>query len=247
MGKLNKNEKINNMNLVGHLTELRGRIMIAIGALFFGVLIGFNYADWIIERLLKDTGDLVYLYPGEAFFAHLKIALILGIVIASPILIYQILQFAFPAFGKAAKKAVVIGLPFSVLLFCLGTGFAYFVIVPFTYKFFMGFGTDSLTALISIGSYLSFVLGLVIPFSVVFQLPLIVAILTWIGILSPEFLTRSRKYTILIVFIVAAILTPPDIISQTMMAIPMLILYEFSVVLAKIIYRYRQRRISVET
>lgn len=224
------------MTLVDHLAELRRRIITVLAALFLGVLVGFYFSQQLVEYLMIIPGQLVYLYPGEAFFVHLKIALVTGIVLAFPVIIYQILRFILPGLKNSEKKVLFLGLPFAMVLFIVGVVFAYKVILPLAYSFFMGFGTDSLEPLISIGSYVSFVLGIVLPFGIVFQLPLIVLLLTSIGILSPEVLARYRKPIVLVIFILSAFLTPPDVISQTLMAGPMLLLYEFSIILSKLVF-----------
>ena len=128
-----------------------------------------------------------------------------------------------------------------MLMFVVGVAFGYRVILPLAYSFFMNFGTESLEPLISIGSYVSFVLGIVIPFGIVFQLPLIVLLLTSVGILSPMVLTQYRKHIILVIFVISAFLTPPDVISQTLMAGPMILLYELSILLSKMVFWKRQK------
>ncbi len=228
------------MTLVEHLAELRRRIIISALTLLAAVVVGFYYSPPIVGFITKLPGELVYLYPGEAFFVHLKVALIVGIIVSSPVILYHGIRFVVPGLLEKEKRILYVGLPLAVAMFAVGVVFAYKVIMPLAYAFFLGFGTESLSPMISIGSYVSFVLGLVLPFGVVFQLPLIVLILTSAGIISPETLVRYRKYFILAIVIVAAVLTPPDVISQALMALPMLILYEASILLAKLIVRKRQ-------
>jgi sec-independent protein translocase protein TatC len=151
-----------------------------------------------------------------------------------------VIRFVVPGLLAKERRILSVGLPLSLLLFVVGIVFAYQVILPLAYKFFLGFSSDSLEPMISIGNYVAFVFRLVLPFGLVFQLPLFVLILTSIGVLSPAFLVRSRKYMILVIVIVAAVLTPPDVISQTLMALPMLILYEVSIVLARLVVRKKQ-------
>lgn len=225
------------MSLVDHLTELRKRIMIIIGTLLVGVIVGFYYSPAIVEYLMQIPGELVFLYPGEAFIVHLSVALVVGIAIDFPIILYQVVRFLVPGLREKEMRALFIGLPFSLGLFAVGVLFAYKAILPIAYRFFMGFGTEQLAPLISIGNYVSFVLGLVVPFGVVFQLPLIVLLLAGVGILHPNTLVRYRKYIILLIFVVAALLTPPDIVSQTLMALPMVLLYELSILLCRVVFR----------
>lgn len=225
------------MTLVDHLAELRRRIMIIIGTLLVGVIVGFYYSPAIVGYLMRIPGELVFLYPGEAFMVHLAVALVIGIVFGLPIVLYQVIRFLVPGLREKEIRALLIGLPFSLGMFFLGVVFAYRVILPMAYLFFMGFGSEQLEPLISIGNYVSFVLGLIVPFGVVFQLPLIVLLLAGVGILHPDTLVRYRKYIILMIFVLAAVLTPPDIVSQVLMALPMLLLYELSILLCRIVFR----------
>ncbi|HOB40965.1 MAG: twin-arginine translocase subunit TatC [Limnochordia bacterium] len=230
------------MTLVEHLAELRRRIIISVLALALGVVVGFYYSSPMVQFLLRLPGELVYLYPGEAFFVHLEVALVVGIVLSSPVVLYQVVRFIAPGLLAQEKRILQVGLPAALLMFAGGTVFAYQVILPLAYRFFLGFGTESLTPMISIGNYVSFVIRLVLPFGLVFQLPLIVLLFTSIGILSPEILVKYRKYIVLVVFITAAVLTPPDVISQTFMAVPMVLLYEVSILLARMVVRRRKAR-----
>lgn len=230
------------MTIVDHLSELRWRIIRVIAALSLGVLVSFYYAGAFVDFLLLIPGKLVYLYPGEAFFVHLKLAVLGGMVVASPVILYQVVRFILPALKEGEKTALYWGLPSVLLLFLAGVIFAYQLILPLAFSFFMGYGTESLEPLISLSSYVSFVLGLVIPFGLVFQLPLLVLLLTFLGILTPGTLRRYRKVTILIIFILSALLTPPDIISQILMAGPMVLLYEISVLLShSVLWRKKKR------
>lgn len=229
--------KIQEMTLVDHLSELRRRIIVTISTVLVAFFVGFYFSPRIVNFFLNIPGELVYLYPGEAFFAHLKIAFVFSLILGFPIILYQVISFVLPGLNSKEKKVLTTGLPFAMLLFIVGITFGYTIILPIAYKFFMGFGTKNLQPLISIGNYISFVVGLIIPFGIVFQLPLIVLLLTNIGILKPAILVRYRKHTIFLVFILSAILTPPDVISQTLMAIPMLLLYEFSILLSRFVFR----------
>lgn len=230
------------MTLVEHLTELRRRIIITLLAVAIAVVVGFYLSDRIVAYIAELPGPLVYLYPGEAFFAHLKLALVFGLAAASPVILYQLVGFVTPALNDVEKWALFVGIPFAALMFAGGVVFAYQVIVPIAYRFFMSFGSGTLQPVISIGSYVSFVLGIILPFGVVFQMPLVVVLLCWAGILTPQTLIRYRRFIILGVFVAAAIFTPPDVISQTLMAGPMLLLYELSILLGKVVVRKKDKK-----
>ncbi|NMB19727.1 MAG: twin-arginine translocase subunit TatC [Firmicutes bacterium] len=225
------------MSLVDHLTELRRRIIVIIATLALGIIVGFYYSPSIVEYVMRIPGELVFLYPGEAFIVHLTVALIVGCFLDLPVILYQVIRFLVPGLREKEVRALFIGLPFSLALFAFGVLFAYKAILPIAYRFFMGFGTEQLAPLISIGNYVSFALGLIVPFGVVFQLPLIVLLLAGVGILHPQTLVRHRKYFVLIIFILATVLTPPDVVSQLLLALPMLLLYEFSILLCRIVFR----------
>lgn len=230
------------MTLVEHLTELRRRIIITLLAVAIAVVVGFYLSDRIVAYIAELPGSLVYLYPGEAFFVHLKLALVFGLAAASPVILYQLVGFVTPALNDVEKWALFVGIPFAALMFAGGVVFAYQVIVPIAYRFFMSFGSGTLQPVISIGSYVSFVLGIILPFGVVFQMPLVVVLLCWAGILTPQTLIRYRRFIILGVFVAAAIFTPPDVISQTLMAGPMLLLYELSILLGKVVVRKKDKK-----
>lgn len=230
------------MTLVEHLTELRRRIIITLLAVAIAVVVGFYLSDRIVAYIAELPGSLVYLYPGEAFFVHLKLALVFGLAAASPVILYQLVGFVTPALNDVEKRALFVGIPFAALMFAGGVVFAYQVIVPIAYRFFMSFGSGTLQPVISIGSYVSFVLGIILPFGVVFQMPLVVVLLCWAGILTPQTLIRYRRFIILGVFVAAAIFTPPDVISQTLMAGPMLLLYELSILLGKVVVRKKDKK-----
>jgi sec-independent protein translocase protein TatC len=230
---------VEGMTLVDHLTELRRRIIIIIGTFLLGAIVGFYFSPSIVQYLMRIPGELVFLYPGEAFMVHLIVALVFGLVLGLPIILYQVIRFLVPGLRSEEIRVLLIGLPFSLAMFVVGVVFAYRVILPIAYRFFMGFGTEQLEPLISIGNYVSFVIGLILPFGVIFQLPLIVLLLTGVGILHPDVLVRNRKYIILLIFVLAAVLSPPDIVSQVLMALPMLLLYELSILLCRVVFRQK--------
>lgn len=229
------------LTLIGHLAELRRRLLASVLALAGGVGIAFFYSETLLQTLLAVPGELIYLAPGEAFFTRLRLAAAIGACLAAPMILFQLCAFILPALTREERRYIYIGLPAALLLFVVGVFFAYTVLLPLAYAFFLGFGSEQLTAQISVGSYLSFVFGLVFPFGLVFQLPLLVVVLTGIGVITPQFLSQNRKFAILATFVLAALLTPPDILSQLLMAGPLWLLFEVSVVLSRAIY-WRKRR-----
>jgi len=224
------------MSLVEHLTELRKRLLISIGALVVFSIGSYIFAEEIIAILTKPVGkELVYLTPPEAFFTQIKVSFFTGFLIALPIIIYQFWKFVLPGLKHDEKKYLLILVPLSYIFFIGGASFGLFAVIPFGIKFFLGFTSSNLEAMFSLSKYISFIISILIPFGLVFELPLLITLLVKLNFISSEFLTSNRKYVIIIIFIFAAILTPPDIITQTMMALPLLLLYEGSVIVAKII------------
>ncbi|ADY73577.1 Sec-independent protein translocase, TatC subunit [Desulfurobacterium thermolithotrophum DSM 11699] len=222
-----------------HIEELRQRIFKSVIALIVGFLVAWPFKKDILlflERPLPENlkGKLIFLSPPEAFFTALKVSFFAGILIALPFVLYQVWKFIEPGLYEHEKKFIVPFIFFSLLFFFTGASFAYFVILPFGLKFLLGFMDDILTPQITVGSYISFVIQLILAFGFVFLLPVVVWLLSKLGIINYKMLEKNRKYAILIIFVVAAVLTPPDIFSQIMMALPLLGLYELSIWIAKI-------------
>jgi len=229
------------MPLTDHLEELRRRLFIILIGLFVGGAVSFYFVFDVMEFLLEIPGELTYLSVAEAFFAHIRLAIISAIIISLPVTLYQIIAFLLPGLSSRERKYLILGLPAALVLFATGVYFAYSIILPLAFDFFMSFGGDDIQPHITVSNYISFVKGLVIPFGVVFQLPLMVMVLTGVGIITPQFLRTNRKIVIFIIFIMAAFLTPPDIISQVLMAGPLLLLYEISILISALIYRRKSR------
>ncbi len=227
------------MPIMGHLEELRRRLMVVAIAVIVGVLISFYFIGDVVDFLLKIPEEVIIISPAEAFFAHIRLAIVAGIVVTLPITIYQIIAFLLPGLSPRERIYLLLGLPSALFLFAIGVIFAYIVILPLAYDFFMTFAAGGIDPSVTLGNYISFIKGLLLPFGVVFQLPLMVLLLTGIGIITPDFLKRNRKIVLLIVFLLAAFLTPPDVVSQAFMAGPLLLLYEISIVISGLAFRRR--------
>ena len=227
------------LSLVGHLSELRKRLIIIAVAVIVGTCISYYYVDLLLEILLKPAGKLYYMRPTEAFFTYMKVSVVGGLVIAAPIILHQIWLFVKPALTVREKQLSNWILPVAIGLFGIGIVFSYFLVLPAAVKFFMGFATDELQPMFSIGQYMDFVLSFVLPFGFIFESPLILIILGYFNLITSRFLKTKRKIFILISFIIGAVISPtPDMFSQTMIALPMILLYETSLfVLAKIMKR----------
>lgn len=238
----------NQMPLLSHLNELRLRltrivIMVLIGFIgFYGVSeLAYTYLAEPLTRYLPEGSTLIYTSPQGAFFTYLKVALMLSILGTSPFTFYQIWAFIAPGLYKEEQRAVLPLAFFSAFFFLAGAAFCYITVFPIAFKFFMGFTTDMVRPMISVEEYLSFALKLIIAFGLVFEMPLFSYFLARLRLITPEGMRRYRKYAILVIFIVAAILTPPDVFSQVLMAFPMIFLYEVSIYITKIARRTRAK------
>ena len=222
-------EEASSMSVVDHLSELRMRLVVAIVAIIICTLGAYYYVEDILQILVAPAGKLYYTKPTEAFFTYMKISIVAGCIISSPIWFYQLWAFIVPALSKGEKKITFMVVPTAVTLFVVGVLFSYYLVLPMAIQFFIGFGTDELQPLFSIGQYIDFVIAFVLPFGITFELPLILIALGVMGILSSNRLRQYRKIFILVAFVVGAAISPtPDMLSQTMIAGPMILLYEIS-------------------
>lgn len=220
-----------------HLEEFRARIIKSVIAIIIASCVVYNFVDKIYGNLVKPVGRLVFIAPQEAFITRIKIAFFGGLFFALPIVLYQLWRFISVGLKPSERKYTLLFGPLSFVFFTLGAAFGYYLIVPIGIKFLLGFATDQLTPMLTVSKYISFVGMLTFAFGLVFELPLLSLFLTKIGVVTPHFLSTKRRQAIVLIFIVAAILTPPDVITQFLMAIPLLILYEMGIIFSKIAYR----------
>lgn len=238
------------MPFLDHLEELRWRLIWALGAVMICAIAGYFLVTRLdvlgilvapIEPFLKGT-KLKYLSPTEPFFITLKLAVAVGLLLASPIVIYQVWAFLAPALMPSEKRVIVPALYMGLVLFAIGVVMSYELVLPMTLSFTMSYQTESLEQSIVIGEYLGFVTRLLLAFGAVFELPVVVLILSALGLVTPEFLSSKRKHAIVIITVVASVLTPGDVITLTvMMMAPLVLLYEFSIVLSRLVTRRRRR------
>lgn len=228
-------EDVSAMSLQGHLEELRRRIIICIVVIVVFSCGAYYFAEELLHIITAPAGKLYYMRPTEAFFTYMKVSFFAGLIAASPILIYQVWAFVVPALTRGEKKISDWFIPVAIALFWGGIAFAYFFVLPAAIRFFIGFATDDLQPLFSIGQYLEFIIAFLLPFGAVFELPLVVLVLAHFNWISSAFLKKNRKYFIFVAFVVGAVISPtPDMFSQTMIALPMIILYEISLFMVRI-------------
>jgi sec-independent protein translocase protein TatC len=229
------------MSLTEHLIELRKRLTNSLIALGIGFIACYYFKDWLftvitkpLTQVLPKSSYLIYTGLTQAFFTYMKIALFASLLLTSPFIFYQIWKFISPALLPKEKKYVLPFVLSSTVLFLSGVLFGYFVVLPPAFEFFVSFNNEYLRAMISFGDYLSFLVTFLLGFGVSFQLPILIFFLAKLGIVTDKLLSKNRKYAILLIFIVAAVLTPsPDALSQILMAIPLMFLYEVSIFVAK--------------
>ena len=237
------------MPFLDHLEELRWRairILIAVMALTIGC---FFVSDYILDFLLFSTKGLQFeinlqvLKVQTVFIIKLELALIFGIVLSLPYILFQIWQFVSPGLLDKERIYVFPVIFFATISFLIGAGFAYFIIVPIALDFCLSLAPDTVTNNIALDFYFGFVVRIVIVFGIVFELPVVSLFLTKIGLLTPDILKKYRRYAIVTIFILAAILTPPDPTTQVMLGIPLVILYEFTIWIS---YFFRKKKKAVE-
>jgi len=255
-------EKSKLMSFMEHLSELRKKVMVSLVAVCVTFVIAFNYSEQILRFLmfplrynldfsvrkmyiyfiaqdkLQNT-KLVFLSPAEGFWMNMKIALVAGLVLALPVIFQQLWSFISPGLHGKEKKYVVPFVFIATALFLVGGAFCFFIVLPFAMSFLLTYKIgDFMMPMLSVGQYTDFCLKFILAFGAVFELPIFIVFATRIGLVTTKTLAKHRRYAILIAFIVAAILTPtPDAFNQTLMALPMIVLYEVGILVSRIIVR----------
>ena len=234
---------------LSHLEELRKRLIacaIAIGA---GFIISYIFAEQLFQILIAPLkavmpeGDrLIFTALPEMFFTYLKVAFISGVMLVAPYIFYQLWLFIAPGLYRNEKKYVIPFVIASTILFVGGALFGYFVVFPFGFKFFISFSNEYVKALPSVKQYFGFAVKLLFAFGFVFELPVVIFFLTKMGVVTPAVLRKNRKYSLLLSFVIAAILTPPDVITQCMMAGPLIILYEVGILVSVAAWKKKQEK-----
>ncbi|MGI6034516.1 MAG: twin-arginine translocase subunit TatC [Limnochordia bacterium] len=228
-------EDYGQMTLVGHLTELRRRLIIALLAIIGFSIIGYVFSEQIIKVLTVPIGELIFLSPTEAFYTHIRVAIYAGFILALPVVIHQVWRFVLPALNQNERKLLYLLVPLSLLLFFLGLAFSFFIVIPFGMRFFLGFSGPGLRPMLTLDYYISFVITITIPFGILFQLPLVQGFLIRFRLVTVKQLERMRKYVVVGAFVVGALFTPPDVLSQVFLAVPLILLFELGLIMGRII------------
>ena len=242
------------MPFLDHLEELRWRILWSLLAVVVGTVVGFlliryyNVLELLIQPIrnaLPDDPDfyLIYLSPADPFFITLKLSVVVGVILAFPILVYQLWSFLSPALERHEKRTIIPALYLGFILFSAGVALAYFIALPVSIVFFRTFEGGLMEAQYEIGKTLSLITKILIGFGIIFELPVVVMILSALGLVTPEFLRSKRRHAIVGITIAASFLTPGDVITLTvMLMVPLFFLYEFSIYLSRIIWSQKRAR-----
>jgi sec-independent protein translocase protein TatC len=227
-------------SILGHLHELRRRLIRSLIAVAIASVIAFIFYDWIfyILKLPAEGISLIYIEMTEMIGTIMKVCLIAGVILAMPYLVFQGIMFVSPALTSREKKYVYFILPWIALMFMGGVVFGYFILIPPATKFLISFGSDIASPEIRVGNYVSVIARLLLAIGIVFEMPVITTFLARLGVLKPKWLSDHRRTAIIFAFILAAIITPTfDPINQSLVAIPLIVLYEMSIWLARWVYK----------
>lgn len=234
------------MPFLKHLEELRKVLLISLGFVGVASIVSFFFVDRFLPIIIRPVHDLglklVFTRVTEGLFFKFNLALIAGLVLSFPVILWQIWRFMVPALYPQERRYIIRLVPISILLFVGGVVFAYFTVFRVAVIFLIRFAGE-FQPMLTISDYLRFTLSFLIPSGIIFEFPLVIYFLTKIGLITPELLVKKRRYSIVIAFVVAAIITPtPDPINQTIMAAPMIVLYEAGIIVARIVSRKKQAK-----
>ncbi|MEH7437111.1 twin-arginine translocase subunit TatC [Neobacillus drentensis] len=231
------------LNLVDHLEELRKRIIISALAFIVFFAIGFIYVDDIYKWFVRDLEvKLMVLGPSDIIWIYFMLATVVAVAGTIPVLALQIWLFVKPALRPVERRITLSYVPALFFLFLIGLSFGYFVIFPMVLKFLVNIGGDMFVTNFTADRYFSFIMNMTLPFGVLFELPVVVMFLTSLGIINPFVLAKIRKYAYFVLIIIAVVITPPDFMSDFVVTLPLLLLYEISINLSKFVYRKRLKK-----
>ena len=236
------NTNTNEMPLMEHLAELRRRLTIIVVANVVAAMLLFNTANKIMKYLLAiNPGmQLVYISPSELLLVYIQISFIAAFIVCSPINIYEVWAFLEKGLYKKEKVYILLSLFFGLICFVVGVFFCYKVVLPITLQFFVRIAIDEVASMISVKSYASFVNMMLLSFGIVFEMPVIIYLLTKFGVIKPETLKKNRGVLIVLIFVFAAVITPPDVVSQTMLGIPMVMLLQLSIFISDLTWKKKE-------
>lgn len=238
-----RTEILREMSFLAHLAELRGVLVSSIIALLGLSVVAWFFSGPIMEWLVADVpvDHLTFLAPSEAFMTRMKLSFILGAMVAFPYVGYRVWRFVAPGLFRKERKRILPVVVSSAALFYTGVVFAYFMVVPVIIRFMLGYATERIQPMIAVGAYFNTISRLCLAFGLVFQLPIVILLLAITHLVPPQLFLRQWRYAIVIIFTAAAIFTPPDPVSQVLMAVPLVVLYIGSALIATVVVRRRDR------
>lgn len=237
--------KAQSMNVVQHLEELRKAILITLGIFLLFFLLAFIYVQDIYNLLVKDLPfKLALLGPSDILMVYLMIASVVALAATMPVAAHQIWRYISPGLTTKERKATLAYVPALFILFIVGISFGYFILFPLVLNFLMSLSNDLFTTFFTTEKYFSFLLNMTLPFGFLFELPVVIMFLTSLGVINPFVLQKVRKYAYFVLIITSVLITPPDFLSDILVIIPLLLLYEGSITFSKLVYR-RQQKIEV--
>lgn len=231
------------MDLIGHFEELRKRLIITLGTFILLFILSFIYVQDIYNWLVGDLEiKLAILGPSDILWVYLVLACVVSIAGTIPMAAYQIWLFVRPALKESEQKVTLSYIPALFFLFIIGICFGYFVIFPIVFKFLLSMSEGMFMTFFTTEKYFRFLIHMTLPFGVLFELPVIIMFLTSLGVLNPYRLQKVRKYSYFVLILIAVFITPPDFLSDILVVIPLIFLYECSVLLSKVVYRRKQQQ-----
>jgi sec-independent protein translocase protein TatC len=236
------------LSIVEHLGELRRRLIYILISVCAAAGAAYHFVDIILEFIIDMGGvdNLVFINPTEAFFTIVKVSLLVGVVGAMPFILLQVWLYVGVALHKHERKYLIFFGPVSYFLFLIGAAFAFRTVLPLAIKFLLSFSREYMTPMITLNAYIGFLSKMVTAFGLMFELPLVILLLSKLGIVTPDTLKKGRKYAVVGIFLVAAVLTPPDVVSQIMLAVPILILYEVGIWICVSVTRKREEALGIQ-
>ncbi|SDN35555.1 twin-arginine translocase subunit TatC [Alkalicoccus daliensis] len=237
----------NNMEIVEHLDELRKRLIIIIGTFILSFILAFVFVQDIYSWLTRDLDTaLAVLGPLDIILIYFSIAAVAALALTVPVIIFQLWLFVKPGLTPEEQRASSLYIPASFILFAGGLAFGYFIVLPLVLDFLLNLGAGTFETVFTADRYFQFILRMTVPFSVLFEMPLVVMFLTSIGAITPQGMHKNRKYAYFVIVIVSVLVSPPDFLSDILVIIPLIFLYEVSISLSKVVYKKRLKRLENE-
>lgn len=238
---------------LGHLTELRNRLLVSVVAFGVALAVTYNFKELIFGLLMQPfvsvmpkASSFIFTSVTEAFMAYFKLSLVAALFVASPVILYEIWMFVAPGLYEKEKRFVFPFIIFGSALFIAGILFCYFFVMPVLFRFFISFGGDFIIPLPSLKEYMGLAIKLLIMFGLSFELPLLAYYLARLGVIKHSALAKKRRYAILCIFILSAVITPPDVVSQLLMVGPLYGLYEISIIIARVFGKKEKKEEGIE-